>query len=113
VRAHIHIVEMFFNASDSYPAMFSTTPQPLTTTIPEHMFTAFVLVTCITQKKTQRTAGHPRSEGVNLSHFQREKMPRSLWGDPRGGLQGRVGDGSDGRDGGDGGGVMVIVVMTP
>jgi hypothetical protein len=66
------------------------------------MFTAFVLHASL-KKRNERTAGHPRSEGVNLSHFQREKMPPFFWGDPRGGLQGGVGDGSDGRDGGNGG----------
>jgi hypothetical protein len=36
-------------------------------------------VTCITQKRTEITPGHPRSEGVNLSHFQRENMPPFFW----------------------------------
>jgi hypothetical protein len=42
------------------------------------MFTAFVLHASL-KKRTQRTPGHPRSEGVNLSHFKRENMPPFFW----------------------------------
>jgi hypothetical protein len=66
----------FFNAGDSYPAMFSTTPQP---SLSPPQFQSTFRFTCITKKRTQRTPGHPRPEGVNLSHFQRENMPPFFW----------------------------------
>jgi hypothetical protein len=76
----------------------------LTITIPEHMFTTFVLL-----KKNSKNSRPSTPRRRQFKPLSAGKYATLLLGDARGGLRGGVGDGSDGRDGrngnGDGGDV--------
>jgi hypothetical protein len=92
--------------------MFSTTPQSsLSTAIPYHVFTAFVLRASLKKElkelpaiQAQKASFKPLPAEMTGKYASDATFFFFFWDDPRWGLQVGVGDGRDGCDGGDGGG---------
>jgi hypothetical protein len=95
VRAYIH--RKFFRF-----VFYHTTVFTLTTTIPEHMSTAFVLYASLKKELKELLAVCAR--GASFKPLSAGRYATLFFcGDPRWGLEVGVGDGRDGCDGCDGG----------